>query len=100
MKPEIKVPRNFKWMETNLHYPVFDFTSVRNRIRQGAFSENSFWYTSTVKVEIHFYFISDIEIIKRSGIELKILQFSSKDSDVENYILVACYSLCDRSFGG
>jgi len=78
----------------------FDFTSVRNHIRHGAFSENSFWYTSTVKVEINFYFISYIERFKCSGIKLKILQFSSKDSDVENYILVACYSLSDRGFGG
>jgi hypothetical protein len=63
------------------------------------FSENSFWYTSTEKVEIQFYFISDIERMKFSGIELKILQSSPKDSDVENQILVVCYSLSGRGFG-
>jgi hypothetical protein len=41
MKPKNKVPLNFKWVETNLNHPVFDFTSVTNLIRQGAFSENS-----------------------------------------------------------
>jgi hypothetical protein len=84
MKTENNVPHNFKWVETNLHHLVFDFTSVTNLIRQGALSENSLWYTSTVKVEIQFYFISDVERKKCSRIVSKILQSSPKDSDVEN----------------
>jgi hypothetical protein len=71
-------------MEANLHHLVFDFTSVRYVIRQGAFSENSLWYLSTVKVEKEFYFISDIEGKKCSGILSQILKPSPKDSDVEN----------------
>ena len=38
-------------MEASLHHPVFDFVSVTNFIKYGAFSENSLCYTSTVQVE-------------------------------------------------
>jgi hypothetical protein len=82
MKTENKVPLNFKWVETNLHHLAFYFTLVTNLIRQVAFSENSLWYTSTVKVEIQFYFISDVERMKCSRTVSKILQSSPKDSDV------------------
>jgi translation initiation factor IF-1 len=84
MKTENKVPNSFKWLETNLYCLVFDFTSVTNIIREGAFSEISLWNTSTVKVEIQFYFMSDIERMKCSGIVSKILKSSPKDSDIEN----------------
>jgi hypothetical protein len=52
MNTENKVPLIFKWMEANFNHIVFDFTSVTNLIRQGAYSENSVWYISTVKVEM------------------------------------------------
>jgi hypothetical protein len=52
MKPENNVPLNFKWLETNVRHLVFDFTSVTDLMRQGAFAENSLWYTSTVQIEI------------------------------------------------
>jgi hypothetical protein len=43
----------------------------------------------------------DIERMKYSGILSKILKSSPKDRDVENQILVVCYSfLTDRGFGG
>ena len=57
-----KVPLIFNRMEANLHHPVFDFISVTNLIRHSAFSENSLWYTSTVK----FYLMSNIERMKGS----------------------------------
>jgi hypothetical protein len=84
MKPENNVPLNFKWLETNLRHLVFDFTSVTDLIRQGAFAENSLWYTFTVQVEIQFYFMSDTERMKCSRIVSKILKSSPEDSDVEN----------------
>jgi hypothetical protein len=52
MHPENEVPLIFKWMEANFNHIVFDFASVTNVIRQGAYSENSVWYTCTVKVEM------------------------------------------------
>ena len=52
MKPENNVPLNFKWLETNVRHLVFDFTSITDLMRQGAFAENSLWYTSTVQIEI------------------------------------------------
>jgi hypothetical protein len=84
MKPENKFPLNFKWMETNLHHLVFDFISVTNLTRQGAFSEIFLWYTSTLQVERQFYFMSDMERMKCSGIVSKILKSSPKDTDIEN----------------
>jgi len=65
-------------MEASLNHPVFDFTSIMNPIRGGAFEENALWYTSTVKVEekgLPYY------IYKRknfSGIISKILKSSER----------------------
>jgi len=66
-------------MEASLNHPVFDFTSIMNPIRGGAFEENALWYTSTVKVEekglpyyiykkkeLFWNYIENIEVIRKS----------------------------------
>ena len=71
-------------MEANLHHPVDDFNSVTNLMRQSAYSENSVWYTSTVRVEKRVLYYVRRRKNEVFGIVSKMLNFSPKDRGVEN----------------
>jgi len=71
-------------MEANLHHPVVDFNSVTNLMRQGAYSENSLWYSTRVRVEKTVLSYVRCRKNEMFGIVSKILNSSPKDPDVEN----------------